>query len=96
METKEYRIRNLELYVYLLNESEMKKLQQSKNSAEINSEIISIEKLLWRYHPVFLLSLSGQLEKIKEKLELKHANVIQMEPSSNRSQYMVGQQQFYC
>jgi hypothetical protein len=48
METKEYIESGiLELYVYgLLNESETKKWPTSKNSAEINSEIIAIEKLL--------------------------------------------------
>jgi hypothetical protein len=50
----------LELYVYgLLNESEMK-VTAKQNSAEINSEIISIKAIV-ALSSSFLLSLSGQL-----------------------------------
>ena len=92
METKEYIESGiLELYVYgLLNESENEEVaSKARNSAEINSEIISIEKAIVALSSSFSPFHSVvNFEKIKEKLELKHANVIQMEPSSNRSQYM--------
>ena len=92
METKEYIESGiLELYVFgLLNESENEEVtSKAKNDAEINSEIIAIEKAIVALSSSFSPFHSvANFEKIKAKLEIKHANVIQMEPSSNRLQYM--------
>ncbi len=92
METKEYIESGiLELYVYgLLSETENEEVaNKAKINSEINSEIIAIEKAIVALSSSFSPFHSvANFEKIKAKLELKHANVIQMEPSSNRFQYM--------
>jgi anti-sigma-K factor RskA len=92
METKEYIESGiLELYVYgLLSESESEEVaSKAKNSAEINSEIIAIEKAIVALSSSFSPFHSvANFEKIKEKLELKHAPVIALESSSNKMQYL--------
>ncbi|MBB1193211.1 anti-sigma factor [Flavobacterium sp. SOK18b] len=92
METKEYIESGiLELYVYgLLSESESEEVaSKAKNSAEINSEIIAIEKAIVALSSSFSPFHSVvNFEKIKEKLELKHAPVIALERSSNKMQYL--------
>lgn len=92
METKEYIESGiLELYVYgLLSESESEEVaSKAKNSAEINSEIIAIEKAIVALSSSFSPFHSVvNFEKIKEKLELKHAPVIALETSSNKMQYL--------
>ena len=92
METKEYIESGvLELYVYgLLNEIENEEVvTMAKNNLEINEEIIAIEKAIVALSSSFSPFLSvANFEKVKEKLELKHAEVIQLEPTKNRSQYI--------
>ena len=92
METKEYIESGiLELYVYgLLTESENEEVaSKAKSYAEINLEIIAIEKAIVALSSSFSPFHSvANFEKIKAKLEMKHANVIQMEPSSNKFQYI--------
>ena len=92
METKEYIESGiLELYVYgLLSESESEEVAlKANNNPEINSEIIAIEKAIVALSSSFSPFHSvANFEKIKTKLELKYANVIQMEPSANRLQYI--------
>ena len=81
----------LELYVYgLLSETENLEVSfMAKNSPEINAEIIAIEKgivaLSSSFSPFHSVS---NFEKIKEKLELKYAKVIEMKPTTNWSQYI--------
>ncbi|TDD77060.1 anti-sigma factor [Flavobacterium caseinilyticum] len=92
METKEYIESGiLELYVYgLLSEAENEEVtSKAKNNPEINNEIIAIEKAIVALSSSFSPFHSvANYEKIKEKLELKHAEVIQLEPAKNRSQYI--------
>ena len=92
METKEYIESGiLELYVYgLLSESENEEVaNKAKINSEINSEIIAIEKAIVALSSSFSPFHSvANFEKIKAKLEIKHGNVIQMETSSNRFQYI--------
>ncbi len=92
METKEYIESGiLELYVYgLLNESENEEVaSKAKNSTEINSEIIAIEKAIVALSSSFSPFHSVvNFEKIKEKLELKHAKVIPLESRNNKLQYV--------
>ena len=92
METKEYIESGiLELYVYgLLSEAENEEVTaMAKNNPEINAEIIAIEKAIIAISSSFSPFHSvANFEKIKEKLELKHAAVIQLEPTKNRSQYI--------
>ena len=92
METKEYIESGiLELYVYgLLSEPENEEIAtQAKNNPEINNEIIAIEKAIVALSSSFSPFHSvANYEKIKAKLELKHADVIQLEPTKNRSQYI--------
>ncbi|TDE30521.1 anti-sigma factor [Flavobacterium ranwuense] len=92
METKEYIGSGiLELYVYgLLSEPENEEVNiMAKNNPEINDEIIAIEKAIIALSSSFSPFHSvANFEKIKEKLELKHAAVIQLEPSKNWSQYI--------
>ncbi|MBQ0908671.1 anti-sigma factor [Flavobacterium sp. F-328] len=92
METKEYIDSGiLELYVYgLLTETESEEVAaKAKNNAEINSEIISIEKAIVALSSSFSPFHSvANYEKIKEKLELKYAPVIQLEPKRNKFQYL--------
>ncbi|OAB29416.1 Anti-sigma-K factor rskA [Flavobacterium fryxellicola] len=92
METKEYIESGiLELYVYgSLSETESEEVaKMAKNNPEIHAEIIAIEKSIVALSSSFSPFHSvANFEKIKEKLELKHTEVIQLEPSRNRSQYI--------
>lgn len=93
MENKEYIASGiLELYVYgLLSETESEEVAtKAKNDPEINAEIIAIEKSIVALSSSFSPFHSvANYEKIKEKLELKHAApVIEMEPTRNWSQYI--------
>ena len=92
METKEYIESGiLELYVYgLLSEPENEEVtSKSKANPEINAEIIAIEKAIVALSSSFSPFHSvANYEKIKAKLELKHGNVIQMEPTKNKFQYI--------
>jgi anti-sigma-K factor RskA len=92
METKEYIASGiLELYVYgLLSEPENEEVaMMAKNNSEVNDEIIAIEKAIVALSSSFSPFHSvANYEKIKEKLELKHAEVIPLEPERNRSQYI--------
>lgn len=92
MENKEYIESGiLELYVYgLLNETEnLEVSQMAKNNSEINTEILSIEKSIVNLSTSFSPFLSAEnFRKIKEKLDLKHTQVIEMNPRSNWSSYM--------
>ena len=92
MENKEYIDSGiLELYVYgLLSEPESEEVAtMAKNNPEINAEIIAIEKSIVALSSSFSPFHSvANYEKIKSKLELKHAKVIEMEPTRNWSQYI--------
>tara|TARA_R110000868_G_scaffold312764_1_gene573719 strand:- start:4331 stop:5116 length:786 start_codon:yes stop_codon:yes gene_type:complete len=92
MENKEYIDSGiLELYVYgLLSETESEEVAtKAKNNDEINDEIIAIEKSIVALSSSFSPFHSvANYEKIKAKLELKHAKVIELEPTRNWSQYM--------
>ncbi|MBX9887095.1 MAG: anti-sigma factor [Flavobacteriaceae bacterium] len=92
METKEYIESGiLELYVYgLLSESENEEVAlKAKDSPEINSEIVAIEKSIVSLSSSFSPFLSvSNYEKIREKLELKYAKVIPLEPKTNWGQYV--------
>lgn len=92
METKEYiESGTLELYVYgLLSEPENEEVAaMAKNNPEINDEIIAIEKAIVALSSSFSPFHSvANYEKIKEKLELKDAKVIELEPTRNWSQYI--------
>ena len=80
----------LELYVYgLLSEEEnLEVSRMAKLHPEINAEILSIEKSIINLSTSFSPFLSSEnFRKIKEKLELKHAKVVEMHPS-NRSRYL--------
>jgi anti-sigma-K factor RskA len=91
METKEYIESGiLELYVYgLLSESENQEVAlKAKESSQINSEIIAIEKSIISLSSSFSPFLSVEnFEKIREKLELKYAKVIPMQTKSSWGQY---------
>lgn len=92
METIEYIESGiLELYVYgLLSEPENEEVSaMAKGNPEINAEIIAIEKAIVALSSSFSPFHSvANYEKIKEKLELKHAEVIPLEPARNKSQYI--------
>jgi anti-sigma-K factor RskA len=92
METQEYINSGiLELYVYgLLSETENEEVTTMANTHhEINAEIIAIEKAIVALSSSFSPFHSvANYEKIKAKLELKHAPVIEMETSRNWSQYI--------
>jgi anti-sigma-K factor RskA len=92
MENKEYIDSGiLELYVYgLLSETESEAVStKAKNNNEINDEIIAIEKSIVALSSSFSPFHSvANYEKIKAKLELKHAKVIELEPTRNWSQYI--------
>lgn len=95
MENKEYIESGiLELYVYgLLSEAENEEITaKAKNDTQINDEIIAIEKSIVALSSSFAPFHSvANYEKIKEKLELKHSKVIELdeeEPSRNWSQYI--------
>ncbi|KIA86160.1 anti-sigma factor domain-containing protein [Flavobacterium sp. AED] len=93
MEAKEYIESGiLELYVYgQLTETENEEVNtMAKNNPEINDEIIAIEKAIVALSSSFSPFHSvANYEKIKSKLELKHATkVIELEPTRNWSQYI--------
>ncbi|MBP6181619.1 anti-sigma factor [Flavobacterium sp.] len=92
MEAREYIESGiLELYVYgLLSETENVEVQtMAKNNPEINDEIIAIEKAIVALSSSFSPFISAEhFEKTKEKLELKHTKVIELEPTRNWSQYI--------
>jgi anti-sigma-K factor RskA len=92
MEAKEYIESGiLELYVYgLLSETENEEVAtMAKNNPEINDEIIAIEKAIVALSSSFSPFISAEhYEKIKEKLELKHSKVIELESTRNWSQYI--------
>ena len=92
METKEYIESGiLELFVYgLLTESENEEVAlKAKESSEIRSEIVAIEKSIVSLSSSFSPFLSAaNFDKIREKLELKYSKVIPMEPKSNWAQYV--------
>ena len=92
MEAKEYIESGiLELYVYgLLSETENEEVNaMAKNNPEINDEIIAIEKTIIALSSSFSPFHSvDNFEKIKDKLELKQAKVIELEPTRNWSQYI--------
>ncbi|MFB9080381.1 anti-sigma factor domain-containing protein [Flavobacterium procerum] len=81
----------LELYVYgLLSEKENIEITElAKNNADVNQEIISIEKAIIALSSSFAPFHSvANFEKIKARLELKHGKVVEMKPTSNWSQYV--------
>ena len=92
METKEYIDSGiLELYVYgLLSDPENEEVTTMANThPEIKEEVIAIEKSIVALSSSFSPFHSvANYEKIKAKLELKHAPVIEMETTRNWSQYM--------
>ena len=92
MEAKEYIESGiLELYVYgLLSETENEEVNaMAKNNPEINDEIIAIEKTIIALSSSFSpFHSAANFEKIKDKLELKQATVIELEPTKNWSQYI--------
>nr|WP_314897036.1 anti-sigma factor [uncultured Flavobacterium sp.] len=92
MEAKEYIESGiLELYVYgLLSETENEEVNaMAKNNPEINNEIIAIEKAIVALSSSFSPFHSvANYEKIKSKLELKQAKVIELEPTRNWVQYI--------
>ncbi|WP_016990429.1 anti-sigma factor domain-containing protein [Flavobacterium sp. ACAM 123] len=92
METKEYINSGiLELYVYgLLSETENEEVTIMANTyPEIKEEIIAIEKAIVALSSSFSPFHSvANYEKIKAKLELKYAPVVEMENSRNWSQYI--------
>jgi anti-sigma-K factor RskA len=92
MENKEYIESGiLELYVYgLLSETENEEVNNmAKINPEINAEIIAIEKAIVSLSSSFAPFHSVEIyEKIKAKLEQKHKEVIQLEPSRNWAQYI--------
>jgi anti-sigma-K factor RskA len=92
METKEYIESGiLELFVYgLLTESENEEVAlKAKESSEIRSEIVAIEKSIVSLSSSFSPFLSAaNFEKIREKLELKYAKVIPLQPKTNWGQYV--------
>jgi anti-sigma-K factor RskA len=92
METKEYINSGiLEIYVYgLLSETENEEVTIMANTyPEIKEEIIAIEKAIVALSSSFSPFHSvANYEKIKAKLELKYAPVVEMETSRNWSQYI--------
>lgn len=92
METKEYIDSGiLELYVYgLLSDTENEEVTtMAKTHPEIKDEVIAIEKAIVALSSSFSPFYSvANYEKIKAKLELKHAPVIEMETTRNWPQYI--------
>lgn len=92
METKQYIESGiLELYIYgLLSEPENIEIAEAaKNNPEIDAEIISIEKAIVALSSSFSpFQSAANYEKIKAKLELKHADVIELKPTTNWPQYL--------
>jgi len=76
----------LELYVYgLLSEPEnLEVAKMAKEHAEVDTEILSIEKSILNLSTSFSPFLSADnFAKIKAKLELKHSKVVPLQPKSN-------------
>ncbi|WNM18221.1 anti-sigma factor [Flavobacterium capsici] len=92
MENKEYIESGiLELYVYgLLSETENIEITaMAEKEPEIKNEILSIERAILNLSSSFSPFISNsQFEKIKAQLELKHSNVIQMQPKTSRYSYI--------
>lgn len=92
MDTKNYiDSGNLELYVYgLLSESEnIEVATMAKEHSEVNDEIILIEKAIIALSSNFSPFHSVvNYEKIKAKLELKHAKVIEINPNKSKYTYI--------
>lgn len=92
METKEYIDSGiLELYVYgLLSDTENEEVTtMAKTHPEIKDEVIAIEKAIVALSSSFSPFYSvANYEKIKAKLELKHAPVIEMQTTRNWPQYI--------
>ena len=92
MDIKEYiETGILELYVYgLLSESENEEVSKmAKEHKEINDEIISIEKSIVNISTSFSPFLSAEnFTKIKNKLEIKHSKVIELQPKTNKLHYL--------
>ncbi len=75
--------------VYLVKPKMKKLLLWQKTILRINTEIIAIEKAIVSLSSSFAPFHSVEnYEKIKAKLELKHKEVIQLEPSRNWAQYI--------
>lgn len=82
---------NLELYVFgLLNEDESKEINElAKINPIIEKEIISIEKAILNLSSSFSPSISVEnFEKIKAKLELKHAYIIESKQKTINLKYI--------
>ncbi len=82
---------DLELYVYgLLNESETKQIATiAKSDAEVAAEIVSIEKSILHLSSSFSPHISSDVfEKIRAKLEIKHAQIVNMKPKRSSIQYL--------
>ncbi|MBC7642119.1 MAG: anti-sigma factor, partial [Flavobacterium sp.] len=93
MENKEYISSGiLELYVYgLLTEAEnIKVSKMAKANTDIDAEIVSIEKAIINLSTSFSPFLSVEnFAKIKSKLEIKHARIIELnENKSSKFQYL--------
>ncbi len=92
METQEYIESGiLELYVLgLLTESENREiLGHHKKHREIYDEIVSIEKSIIDLSSGFSPYLSSShFINIREKLQLKHSTVVEMQPRSNAMTYL--------
>ncbi len=92
METREYIESGiLELYVYgSLTEAESQEVAaMARKYPEINAEILAIEQSILALSSSFSPSQSAEnYAKIKEKLDLKAPEVIQMAPKKNWSQYI--------
>jgi len=81
----------LELYVYgLLSETEnLEVANMAKKYAEVNAEIVSIEKSILNLSTSFSPFLSADnFAKIKAKLELKHSKVVEISPKTSLFTYM--------
>ncbi len=92
METGEYIESGiLELYVYgLLTEEENKYVADiARSNANVNDEIIAIEKSIIALSSGFSPLLSAEAyEKIREKLALKHGEVIELKPQKRKTSYL--------
>lgn len=92
MDTKQYIESGiLELYVYgLLTDTENEEVgQMAKNHSEINDEIISIEKAIVNISTSFSPFLSvDNFQKIKDKLDIKHSKVIDIQPKTSWKNYI--------
>ncbi len=81
----------LELYVYgLLDETvNVEVAQMAKKHKEIDTEIVSIEKVIVNLSTSFSPFLSVEnFAKIKSKLDIKHTKVIDLKTKNNRFNYI--------